>query len=85
MFLKPTPTLGRYAAISDLGTINIFNVLTGGEVKQHRSGDKSVADILFLENEDRFLTTDLGKQVRLWNGDSSEQVLALQNDLCKSI
>lgn len=61
MFLKPTPTLGRYAAISDLGTINIFNVLTGGEVKQHRSGDKSVADILFLENEDRFLTTDLGK------------------------
>lgn len=61
LFLKPTPTLGNYAAVSDLGAINIFDVLTGSKIKEHKSGDKSVADILFLESEDNFLTTDLGK------------------------
>ena len=48
LFLKPTPALGKYAAISDLGTITIFDLISGNKLKQYKSSDKSVADILFL-------------------------------------
>lgn len=40
---------------------------------------------MFLQDEDHFLTTDLGKEIKVWNKNNSEIVLNLEDDLSKSL
>ena len=41
--------------------------------------------MMFLENEDRFITTNLTKNTVLWNKNENEIILTLDDDLSKSL
>lgn len=69
----------------DHGSINFINVNTGKTDKTYTSGSHSIADLMFLQDEDHFLTTDLGKEIKVWNKNNSEIVLNLEDDLSKSL